>query len=101
MTCTGIRKAITNACTKICGVFSHSPVFRIGGDEFAVILSGDDYFRRKKLVEEITAVPADRSGIRIGETISAGMAEYDPKRHTCLLNVFVKPIKPCMRKSRS
>ena len=91
---------IRNACAKICGVFSHSPVFRIGGDEFAVILSGDDYFRRKKLVEEITAVPADRSGIRIGETISAGMAEYDPKRHTCLLNVFEEADKAMYEKKQ-
>ena len=27
----------------ICEVFSHSPVFRIGGDEFVVILRGQDY----------------------------------------------------------
>lgn len=33
---------IKNACARICGVFSHSPVFRIGGDEFVVILSGED-----------------------------------------------------------
>lgn len=34
---------IKRACARICGVFSHSPVFRIGGDEFVAILSGEDY----------------------------------------------------------
>ena len=35
--------AIKNLCSHICNVFSHSPVFRIGGDEFVVILKGKDY----------------------------------------------------------
>lgn len=79
---------IRNACAKICGIFSHSPVFRIGGDEFAVILSGEDYYLREKLMEQVNAIPRDLSRIRIGETISAGMAEYDRDRHTSLSGVF-------------
>jgi len=35
----------------ICDVFAHSPVFRVGGDEFTVILSGNDYKHREKLME--------------------------------------------------
>jgi diguanylate cyclase (GGDEF)-like protein len=35
--------AIKKLSNLICRVFSHSPVFRIGGDEFAVILRGWDY----------------------------------------------------------
>ena len=31
---------IVNSCRGICSVFKHSPVFRIGGDEFVVILQG-------------------------------------------------------------
>ena len=34
---------IINACRIICKVFQHSPVYRIGGDEFAVILEKTDY----------------------------------------------------------
>ncbi len=79
---------IKNACARICNVFSHSPVFRIGGDEFVVILSGEDYYVRKKLMDQINAVPNDRSKVRIGETISAGMAEYSQDRHTSLQSVF-------------
>ena len=79
---------IRHACVKICDVFSHSPVFRIGGDEFAVILTGEDYFQRKRLMEQINDIPKDSSKIRIGETVSAGMSEYDPDKHTSLLCVF-------------
>jgi diguanylate cyclase (GGDEF)-like protein len=79
---------IKNACDKICGVFSHSPVFRIGGDEFVVILSGEDFIVRNKLVEQINAVPRDHSKIRMGETVSAGMAEYKKGQHLSLSSVF-------------
>ena len=39
-------------CTKtLCDIFTHSPVFRIGGDEFVVILNGQDYENRYALVK--------------------------------------------------
>ena len=79
---------IKEACAKVCSAFSHSPVFRIGGDEFAVILTGEDYERREELVEQANAVPEDHSKIRPGETIAAGMAEFDKDRHRSLSNVF-------------
>lgn len=91
---------IRNACAKICTTFSHSPVFRIGGDEFAVILSGEDYFHRDRLMEEINAVPRDRSKVRIGETISAGMAEYDKKQHTSVLSIFEEADKAMYEKKQ-
>ena len=78
---------IQNCSSKICNIFSHSPVFRIGGDEFMVFLSGQDYYRRNDLMNQINAIPKDRSKIRVGETISAGMAEYDREKHRSLLDV--------------
>ena len=34
---------IINCCKLICDIFKHSPVYRIGGDEFVAILQSDDY----------------------------------------------------------
>ena len=79
---------IKNACSKICRIFSHSPVFRIGGDEFVVLLMGGDYGQRKKLMEQINELPVNRSKIVIGETVAAGMVEYDREHHVSLLSVF-------------
>ena len=78
---------IKDACAKICRTFSHSPVFRVGGDEFVVLLTDKDYSQREALIEEINAVPKDMSKIRIGETIAAGMSEYRKNRHDSLLSV--------------
>ena len=36
-------QCLRNACSIICDIFKHSPVFRIGGDEFSAILSGQDF----------------------------------------------------------
>ena len=43
---------LTEACSYICHTFTHSPVFRIGGDEFVVILEGEDYFNRNALLKD-------------------------------------------------
>ena len=80
---------IKNACARICAIFDHSPVFRVGGDEFVVLLTGEDFVNRDQLMEELNELPDDLSTIRVGETISAGMVEYDPTMHSGLISVFV------------
>ena len=46
---------IKGCCHMICEVFKHSPVYRIGGDEFAVLLQGSDYVNRKELCQQLRA----------------------------------------------
>ena len=43
---------IREACRQICSCFKHSPVFRIGGDEFTAILEGEDYRNQDELFEK-------------------------------------------------
>ena len=91
---------IKKACTKICKIFSHSPVFRVGGDEFAVILTKSDYERRTQLVNSVVAIPPDRSQTTAGETIAAGMAEYKKGQHSSLLSVFEEADKAMYKRKR-
>ncbi len=44
---------IKGCCHLICEAFKHSPVFRIGGDEFVAILRGQDYDARLQNVENL------------------------------------------------
>ena len=44
---------IKGICSIICGIYAHSPVYRIGGDEIVVILQGEDYQGRDRLLRRI------------------------------------------------
>ncbi len=44
---------IMTACQVICRTFCHSPVFRVGGDEFVVIVQNTDYEMRDALMAKL------------------------------------------------
>ena len=48
-------KYITGCCHMVCEAYKHSPVYRIGGDEFAVILLGTDFDNRINILENLRA----------------------------------------------
>ena len=69
---------IVDACRIICNRFKHSPVFRIGGDEFVAILQEEDYLDRDRLVNEFHEETGDSSAgnnVVIACGISAWRAE--------------------------
>ena len=74
---------LQTASQLICRVYKHSPVFRIGGDEFAVILMNEDYLNREMLKEQFIQSAKEISASTDNEwervSMSMGMAEYDPK----------------------
>ncbi|MCR5342071.1 MAG: GGDEF domain-containing protein [Butyrivibrio sp.] len=84
---------LLGACRIICRVFNHSPVFRIGGDEFVVLLENIDYRNRDKLVaklkEEFDKSALDESK-EPWERYSAalGLAVYDQYIDTSMNDVF-------------
>lgn len=47
---------LIGSCRQICEVFKHSPVYRVGGDEFIVVLEGSDYVDRDVLMQDLEAV---------------------------------------------
>lgn len=73
---------LNRACHLICNIFKHSPVFRIGGDEFVAILTGDDYDNYEEQLEEMkhlmspytNKLPLPDNYI----SIACGIAVYDP-----------------------
>jgi diguanylate cyclase (GGDEF)-like protein len=69
------------ACQLICRIFQHSPVFRIGGDEFSVVLQNDDLENVGTLVQRFSDTMKDISATANNEWeqvhISMGIAVYD------------------------
>ena len=82
---------LKSASHAICGVFHHSPVFRIGGDEFSVILRYEDYQNRDILAERFEQVVADINSATENEWekvfVSMGIAEYDPQNDNAVIDV--------------
>lgn len=72
---------LLTGCMFICKLFAHSPVFRVGGDEFAVLLQGEDYQNRdallKRFDEQIDLTNASAVNPWERVSISKGIAVYD------------------------
>ena len=64
------------ACMIVCKVFAHSPVFRIGGDEFAVISQGADYENIDRLLDQI-AEHNKKNADAAGVVIACGMSKFN------------------------
>ncbi|MCR5309057.1 MAG: diguanylate cyclase [Bacilli bacterium] len=74
---------IKNCCRMLCEVFTHSPVYRIGGDEFSVILEGQDLTNYKELMDQLDKMNRRASAIKEYEKgrahIAMGVAIYNPE----------------------
>lgn len=78
---------IQEACRMICRQFQHSPVYRIGGDEFVALLEGEDYRNRKILISAFeTHVEMNmHSGKAV---VASGLAIFRPGQDNSYRRVF-------------
>ena len=74
-------KLIRHAARVVCRVFEHSPVYRIGGDEFVAVLEGEDYQNRERLIklfdEKISLEGFVVEDEMITLSVARGMAIYE------------------------
>ncbi len=85
---------IVHTARILMNTFKNSAVFRIGGDEFAVLLQGDDYANYHALLDKLDESCA-RDYISVFEekipvTLARGVALYDPEIDTVYEDVFAK-----------
>ena len=71
-------ESIQKACRMICDIFENSSVYRVGGDEFVVILAGNDFANRELLLRTLKTESETNGRLRIGPVIACGMAKYNP-----------------------
>ena len=83
------NEVIIAASAIISGSFKHSPVFRIGGDEFLVILENEDLENYETLLENMEIKSAGTIiEDKIPVTIAGGFARFDAQKDTCVADVF-------------
>ena len=90
---------IKTACRLICTHFKHSPVFRIGGDEFVTILEGEDFQNREEILERFEkTILGNLEEEKI--VIAFGSASFNPGQDHSIRAVF-KRADAAMYKEKS
>lgn len=78
-------KLITGVCGIISNIYKHSPIYRVGGDEFVVILQNEDYANRDALL----SLARDKAVCNdISVSYACGMAIYDAKLDEDVKSVY-------------
>lgn len=85
-------KYIKQASKLICNVFKHSPVYRIGGDEFVVLLQGEDYGNREVLLNNFDKMMYENI-LNDEVVISTGLDIYLPEKEDTFQIVFERADK--------
>ena len=80
---------IRSASKMICEYYDHSPVYRIGGDEFAIIARGQDYANRHQILEAVNRQIEEHVGTN-DVVASLGMADFDPAADRTFHDVFAR-----------
>lgn len=83
---------LKNCCKMICDSFKHSPIFRVGGDEFVAILQDTDYKERNSLIEKMRAKMESLSQTKLQPwdiiSIAGGLAEYNKGSNESIKDVI-------------
>jgi diguanylate cyclase (GGDEF)-like protein len=77
----------------LCDIFVHSPVFRIGGDEFVVFLRGSDYADKDALMKKLQDQVVENNKAASGPVLASGMAIYNPNSDRVVSEVFERADK--------
>ncbi len=79
---------IKSFCRLLMDTFSHSYIYRIGGDEFVVYLRKSDCRRRQALFENLKYQICENKATGDGPVAAVGMAVFDPSKDEKVTDVF-------------
>ena len=78
---------IKDASNLVCETFKHSPVFRVGGDEFVAILTGVDFDNRETLTLRLDKI-VRRNAEKNKVVVACGVAVYDRAHDKSVAAIF-------------
>ena len=83
---------IKDASSLICNFFKHSPVYRIGGDEFVTFLYGEDYKNHKSILSNLDRC-IEKNLKSNGVVIAFGFSDYSNHSDKSFMNLFERADK--------
>ena len=86
-------EVIQRASRMICEIYKHSPIFRVGGDEFIAVLTKHDYEQRDELISKLKEESLANRRSRSGPVVACGMAVYDPEKDHNIDSVYARADK--------
>lgn len=87
---------ICAAASAICHAFTHCPVYRIGGDEFAAYMNENECRHQKELIETLRALSDEYNAAnpqKAPVSVAAGIALYEPKTDASFEHVMARADK--------
>lgn len=85
---------IVNCCQLLCKTFRNSPVYRIGGDEFAVLLMEEDFKNRDELLQKMKdrmkEIASQNPTPEERVSIAGGIAVFDADSDLKVADVFTR-----------
>lgn len=76
---------LRSACKTISGIFGRNSVFRVGGDEFVVIVQGDNFEMLDDMIRKLDDHNT-KASITGGVVIAGGMAKFE--NDSCVASIF-------------
>lgn len=96
---------LKTASRLMCRVFQHCPVFRIGGDEFSVILQNDSFRDRDDLIRAFNDAMAEINASAENPweqvRVSFGISVYDPEQDGAAIDVVRRADKNMYENKRN
>ena len=91
---------IKQSAKLLCDIFVHSPVFRIGGDEFIVFLRGSDYSNKEALMKTLQNRVWENKKSNSGPVLASGFAEFTPGKDSMVTQIFDRADKAMYKNKR-
>ena len=90
---------IKKSCHLICEFFRHSPIYRIGGDEFVAFLEGEDYSNRETLLADFNQL-MEENLLKNDVVISCGLDIFKTSEEDSFSQLFERADKKMYERKR-
>lgn len=83
-------KYIIDSVRLIEDCFKDVPIYRVGGDEFTIILEGEQFNDRKRLLDNFNKRIEENVKNNSVVVVSAGLSDYVPNKDTTIIQIFTR-----------